>query len=122
MPHSVFVEIRFWLLVLCSLIVPSAIYVTLYLRRAVSPLTVLVLGLVLLLVAGLDVFLLQSLGNAAMHTPSLADDKLFVSELSMALYLLPLTFGGIGVNLISHVLLRHLAAAERRFEREHPEP
>ncbi|HNG51566.1 MAG TPA: hypothetical protein PLP08_18395, partial [Plasticicumulans sp.] len=106
MPHSVFVEIRFWLLVLCSLIVPSAIYVTLYLRRAVSPLTVLVLGLVLLLVAGLDVYLLQSIGNTAMQTPSLADDKLFVSELSMALYLLPLTFGGIGVNLISHVLLR----------------
>jgi len=119
MPHSVFVEIRFWLLVLCSLIVPSAIYVTLYLRRAVSPLTVLVLGLVLLLVAGLDVYLLQSIGNTAMQTPSLADDKLFVSELSMALYLLPLTFGGIGVNLISHVLLRHLTEAEGRFDREH---
>ena len=122
MPHSVFVEIRFWLLVVCSLIVPGAIYAVLYVRRAVSPITVLILGGVLLLVAGLDVFLLQSLSNAAQHTPSLADDRLFVSELSMALYLLPLTFGGIGVNLISHVLLRHLAAAERRFEREHPEP
>lgn len=120
MPHSVFVEFRFWLLVACSLIVPGGIYATLYLSRAVSPLTVLVLGLVLLLVAGVDVFLLQSIGDLAQHTPSLADDRLFVSELSMALYLLPLTFGGIGVNLVSHVLLRHLAAAERRFEREHP--
>jgi hypothetical protein len=32
---------------------------------------------------------------------------------------LPAVFGGIGVNLISHVLLRHLAEAEERFDREH---
>ena len=32
---------------------------------------------------------------------------------------LPVVFGGIGVNLISHVLLRHLTEAEGRFDREH---
>jgi hypothetical protein len=29
-------------------------------------------------------------------------------------------FGGIGVNLISHILLRHLSEAEARFDKEHP--
>jgi len=34
---------------------------------------------------------------------------------------LPVVFGGIGVNLISHVRLRHLTEAEKRFDREHPD-
>ena len=37
----------------------------------------------------------------------------------MALYLFPATFGGIGVNVISHVLVQHLVEAEKRFAREH---
>ena len=49
----------------------------------------------------------------------LADDAWFSSELTIARYLLPVVFGGIGVNLISHVLLRHLTEAEGRFDREH---
>ncbi|MNY42955.1 hypothetical protein D3C86_1778840 [compost metagenome] len=57
----------------------------------------------------------------AKNTPSLADDAVFISELSIALYILPVVFGGIGVNLISHVLLRHLTEAEKRFDREHPD-
>ena len=57
----------------------------------------------------------------AKTTPSLADDAWFSSELTIALYLLPVVFGGIGVNLISHVLLHHLTAAEELFEREHPD-
>ena len=77
-------------------------------------------ALALVLIAGVDVYLLQSLSSLAKTSPSLADDALFVSELSIALYVLPVVFGGIGVNLISHVLLRHLTEAEKRFEREHP--
>ncbi|MNV98981.1 hypothetical protein D3C71_1942950 [compost metagenome] len=74
-----------------------------------------------MLISGVDVYLLQSLAAVAKNTPSLADDAVFISELSIALYILPVVFGGIGVNLISHVLLRHLTEAEKRFDREHPD-
>ena len=74
----------------------------------------------LVLIAGVDGYLLQSLANLAKISPSLADDAVFLSELSIGLYVLPLVCGGIGVNLISHVLLRHLGEAEARFEKEHP--
>ncbi len=30
-------------------------------------------------------------------------------------------FGGIGVNLVSHILVSHLVGAERRFAKEHPD-
>ena len=35
-----------------------------------------------------------------------------------SLYLLPAVFAGIGVNLVSHVVIRHLNLAESRFERD----
>jgi hypothetical protein len=30
-------------------------------------------------------------------------------------------FGGVGINVISHVLVEHLAEAEKEFQREHPD-
>ena len=119
MSTTVFAEFGFWILVTFSFFVPFVIYGVLLAKQAVSPKTVLLLGLVLVAIAGLDVFLLQSMANDAKTTPSLADDGLFLSELSVALYILPAMFGGIGINLVSHVLLRHLEQAERVFEREH---
>lgn len=119
--HSVFSELRFWLMVLVSIVLPFTIYTTLLLKRAVSRMTVLLLGFTLVAIAGIGVFMLQLLATAARASPSLADDVLFVSELSTALYLFPAMFGGIGVNMISHVLVSHLAAAERRFVDEHPD-
>ncbi len=119
MSLSVFVEVRFWLLVIFSLVLPAGIYGVLLLSRSISSRAVLAFGIALVLIAGVDVYLLQSLSSLAKTSPSLADDALFVSELSIALYVLPVVFGGIGVNLISHVLLRHLTEAEKRFEREH---
>ncbi|MDZ7867348.1 hypothetical protein [Acidovorax sp.] len=119
MNASVFVELRFWLLVAFSLVLPAGIYAALLRTRAISRLAVLGFGVALVLIAGVDVYLLQSMAALARHTPSLADDSVFASELSIALYVLPAVFGGIGVNLISHVLLHHLAEAEKRFEREH---
>ncbi|MGP1684018.1 MAG: hypothetical protein ACTS8S_16990 [Giesbergeria sp.] len=119
MQLSVFIELRFWLLLACSIVVPSAIYYALLVRRAVSSGTVLALGLLLTLLAGLDVYLLQTLSNLAATTPSVADDAVFLSEVTLALYVLPLLFGGIGVNLVSHVLVRHLTQAERRFDEAH---
>lgn len=121
MSQSVFVELRFWALVVFSLVLPTGLYAALLATRAISRGAVLAFGVVLVLVAGVDVYLLQTLASLARGTHSLADDALFLSEIRIALYVLPLMFGGIGVNLISHVLLRHLFEAETRFEREHRE-
>lgn len=121
MSNSVFVELRFWLLIFFSVVVPCAIYTGLLFKRAISRLSVLGFGVALVVIAGMDVYLLQMLTMEAKETPSLADDQLFVSQMSMALYLLPLMFGGIGVNLITHILIRHLMEAEARYEAEHPQ-
>ena len=120
MSLSVFVELRFWVLVVFSLVLPGAIYAVLLVSRSLSRAAVLGFGVALVLIAGVDGYLLQSLANLARTSPSLADDAVFLSELSIGLYVLPLVCGGIGVNLLSHVLLRHLAEAEVRFEKEHP--
>ena len=42
----------------------------------------------------------------------------FLSEISLALYLLPAMFGGIGINVISHILVRHLSEAEDEYRQE----
>ena len=116
MVKTVFVESQFWLLVLFSIIVPVAIYYGLLKRRNISRNTVLLFGVVLLLISGVDIYLLPVLSKMAKTSLSHWDNSVFLSELSIALYLLPITYGGIGVNLISHVLIRHLSRAERRFE------
>ena len=121
MSLSVFVELRFWVLVVFSVVLPAGIYGLLLATRSISRTAVLGFGIALVLISGVDVYLLQSLAAVAKNTPSLADDAVFISELSIALYVLPVVFGGIGVNLMSHVLLRHLSEAETRFDREHPD-
>ena len=119
MNQSVFVELRFWLLVVFSVAVPAGIYGALLVTRSISRFAVLWFGVALVLIAGVDVYLLQTLATLAHKTTSLTDDIVFTSELTVALYVLPLVFGGMGVNLVSHVLLRHLSEAEGRFDREH---
>lgn len=119
MSESVFAETEFFLLALLSLIVPVCIYAYLMWEKAISRKTVLLFGVVLIVIAGLDVFLLQRLAEMSKATPSLLDDNIFLSELSVALYLLPGLFAGIGVNLISHILIGHLIDAEKRFDRQH---
>jgi hypothetical protein len=113
--YSVFTEVRFWLMVGVSLVLPFGIYGVLIGKRAISRMTVLVLGFSLVAIAGVDVFFLQRLATTAVATPSLHDDVFFVSEIRVALYLLPALFAGLGINVISHVLTTHLAAAEQRF-------
>jgi len=120
MKESVFAELSFWLMVIVSLVLPFTIYGVLMVKRAISRATVLVFGFTLVAIAGFDVYFLQHMATLAKATHSLADDAVFVSEVSFALYLFPLMFGGIGVNVISHVLVSHLVAAERRFAKEHP--
>ena len=111
-------EVDFFLLVTTSLLLPAGIYATLLLKRSISQWTVLVLALVLITLSGIDFVLLQKLAEKAKLSSSAFDDRMFVTKLSMALYLLPAVFAGIGVNLVSHVVIRHLNLAESRFERD----
>jgi hypothetical protein len=120
MKFSVFAELYFWLLVVCSLVVPTAIYIVLLYRRAVSRATILILGLTLVAIAGVDVFLLQRLEAMSKLSPSLLDDAVFNSEVTIGFYLLPALFAGIGIDVISHVLIQHLDRAQNVFRREHP--
>jgi hypothetical protein len=118
---SVFVEFYFWLLVACSVVLPVIIYIALLLRRAVSRGTILILGLTLVVISGVDLFLLQRLQVMSKLSPSLLDDVVFNSEVTIGFYLLPALFAGIGINVISHVLIRHLDRAQKAFHREHPQ-
>lgn len=121
MSDTVFTQFDFWVMVAVSALLPFAIYAALLATRSVSRGTVLFLGFALVAIAGFDVYFLRHIAAVARATPSLADDAVFVSEVSFALYLFPLMFGGIGVNLISHILVSHLIGAEKRFSKEHPE-
>ena len=119
MKSSVFAELYFWLLVGCSVVFPTAIYIALLFKRAVSRGTILILGLTLVAVSGVDVFLLQRLEAMSKRSPSLLDDAVFSSEVTIGFYLLPALFAGIGIDVISHVLIRHLDRAQKAFRREH---
>ena len=116
--NSVFYEIEFFILVLTSLLLPAGIYAVLLLKRSISHWTVLFLAVVLITLSGIDLVLLQALAARARTTPSTFDEKLFTTELAIALYLLPAVFAGIGVNLVSHVPIRHLTHAEAKFDHE----
>lgn len=119
--NSVFAEASFWLMVAVSVVLPFCIYGVMIVKQAISRRTVLVLGFSLVAVAAVNVYFLQRLATTAATSPSLADDVLFVSELRVALYLLPALFAGLGINVISHVLTTHLAEAEKRFSEQHPD-
>ena len=119
MNTTVFAELKFWVLIAFSLIVPLVIYAVLLAKQSIKRSTVLLFGLVLVIIAGIDIYLLQNLMTLAKFTSSLVDDKVFASEISIGLYMLPLLFGGVGVNLISHVLIHHLTEAEERFEQKY---
>lgn len=120
MHQSIFIKTEFFLLVLFSLILPIAIYAYMMWKRAISRKTVLFLAIILIVLSGLDILLLQQLKGQAELSPSLIDNVMFSSEMSLALYLLPALFAGVGINVISHLLISHLSQAERRFDREHP--
>jgi len=121
MKLNVFFEMELILLVIFSVFIPVGIYLFLYKKIAISRWTVVAFALLLVVVAGIDVILLQSLTEKAKATESLLHDRLFSGQLSLILYLLPAAFAGLGVNLLSHVLVNHLNDAEKEFDREHRE-
>ncbi|MGL4207093.1 MAG: hypothetical protein ACRCRW_13360 [Aeromonadaceae bacterium] len=114
--RSVFLQLEFFLLLLFSFLIPALIYGWLMFTRSISRWTVLLLGVILLLLSAVDTVLLSHLAQMARSTPSLWDGRIFSSEVSLALYLLPLTAAGIGINLITHVMITHLNEAEQRFD------
>jgi hypothetical protein len=75
---------------------------------------------VLIAVAGVDIALLRLLAAKAVASVGSFDNNVFASEVSIGLYLLPALFAGIGINLVSHVLIHHLGSAELRFDQNHP--
>ena len=118
MTNSVFLELQFYLLVLFSVVIPGGIYVFLLKRRSISRWSVVLFSMILIVIAGIDVYLLRSLRDLARASASIIDGRFFSGELSITLYLLPAVFAGIGVNLLSHVLINHLNQAEKKFDQE----
>lgn len=119
MINSAFAEIEFSLLIVFSIILPVSIYSYMMWKKAISRKTVLFFGISLIAIAGVSIYLLQRLNVIAKTSISMLDDRIFASEISIALYLLPLLFAGIGVNLISEILIRHLNDAERQYDQDH---
>jgi len=115
MGKSIFFDIEFILLVASSLVIPIAIYVYLFKKQAISRISILLFASVLIALSAVDVYLLQSLAASAKSSLSAAEDNVFSSGLSIALYILPAVFAGIAVNLVSHILSRHLDEAELEF-------
>lgn len=108
------------LLVAFSVVAPGAILWFMVARRAISRPAVLLLGLVLIAVAGLDIALLHMLAGKESTGGDTLGARMFASEVSVGLYLLPALFAGIGINLVSHVLIHRLTVAEERFDQNHP--
>ena len=118
MKTTAFLELDFILLLVSSLVAPIAIYALLFKRRAIARSTVLIFACLLILLSGVDVFLLKVLAQVGKASLGSLEGKLFSSELSVALYVLPAVFAGVGINLISHVLIDHLVQAEHKFDHE----
>ena len=118
MSDSIFFEIEFVALIIFSLILPICIYAYMMWKKAISRKTVLLYGAILIAISGVSVVLLKRLAEMANASLSSLDSQIFSSEISLALYLLPALFAGIGINIISHVLISHLSDAEKRFDRE----
>ena len=112
------IKTEFWSLVLFSLVVPVGIFWGLMGTRKISHGTVLGFGILLVVLSGLDFVLLKQIFAMTSSMPVLADDKIFNSEFSIALYLLPVLYAGVGTNMISHILISHLKGAEKAFDRD----
>jgi hypothetical protein len=107
--RSDFVEGEFFALVVLSLLIAALIYHAIWSRRAASRTQALILGFSLIILAGVDVFLLRVLTSLAKLSPSVFYDVVFDSELTLALYLLPTLFAGTGINIVSHLMVHTLA-------------
>jgi hypothetical protein len=87
MNESVMIKIEFALWVLFSIVLPIGIYGYMLWKRAISRISVFGFGVALIAISGVTVFLLQRLAELSRLSPALFDDRIFASELSVALYL-----------------------------------
>ncbi len=117
MGNNEFAETEFYLLIVFSLIIPIGLYGYMMWKRAISRKVVMMLGVILIVIAGVNVVLLRRLTTLAVVSSTMIGDSIFKSELSFTLYLLPFLFAGIGVNMLSHILISHLTDAEKRFDK-----
>jgi len=101
-------RLEFWLLVLTSLALPLAMVIHLLRATLVSRWVLLGYACVLIALSGLDIILLKMVAELARASGSLVDNGVFLSEYSLALYLLPLISAGLGINLLSYVITQHL--------------
>ena len=81
-------------------------------KRKFSQISIVAIGVLLVVIAGMDAIFLRILSAKAKISPGILDDQIFVSEISIALYIIPLILAGVGVNLASHVLCNHLEITE----------
>jgi hypothetical protein len=109
---SAFLKGEFFALIATSLLIPVVMFRYLVTRAQIRQAAVLWYAVLLLLLGGADVMLLRRLAIIAHRTPTLFDDAVFASEISVGLYLLPVVAVGIAVNLISHILIDHLKRVE----------
>jgi len=116
--RPVYFEMHLLLLILASIVLPLGIYGFLYSSSVIGRGTVMVFALVLLVIAGADVALLHGLNGRIQEGPLLLYGYLFSEQLATALYVLPAVLAGLGINLMSHVLIHHLNEAEQRFNYE----
>lgn len=119
MQKSYFLEFEFLALVAFSFVLPMAVLIWLSLKRTIARATVLLFGMLLIVLSGVDFVLLRELEASATRTRAAMGDPVLGSALSVALYLLPVVFAGIGANVVSHVLIEHLTKAEKKFDQEH---
>lgn len=105
-------QLEFWGVLACSVILPACVFTWMTWKRSLSRVVITLIGFVLVGIAGADAIFLRLLSSKAKATSHILDDKLFASEISIALYIIPLVLAGIGVNLASHVLCNHITIIE----------
>ncbi len=98
MNQTIYLEHEFWALLVCSIILPVGIFVLMTWKRRFSRATLFLIGTLLVFLSGFDAILLQRLSAKAKASANLLDDRIFASEISIALYIIPLILAGIGVN------------------------
>lgn len=108
MSDTVFVRAEFWTLVLLSLALPFGVVVMLLKKTVISRAALIASAALFIALAGVDVGLLQHVKAMARDTPGLGDNAFFLSEYSIALYLLPYIGAGIGINLLTYAITQHL--------------
>lgn len=108
----------FWVMGITSLILPIGIYFYLFQKKMMSETVIVLFGFALIGIAGLDLFLLQLVSSEIRLLPVRVNSVVFLSELSVARYFFPAVFGGLGLNIISHMLTAHLIKAKKRFNEE----